>query len=60
MDNHVVRFFITNIVAFVTLFVMLRLLGKRQLAELNFYDYVSGLTLGNVTADMITLSLIHI
>lgn len=54
MDNHVVRFFITNIVAFVTLFVMLRLLGKRQLAELNFYDYVSGLTLGNVTADMIT------
>lgn len=37
-----------SIIAFFVLFVLARILGKRQIAQLTFFDYVTGLTLGNI------------
>lgn len=34
--------------AFITLFVVVRLLGKKQIGELMFFDYVVGLTIGTI------------
>lgn len=39
-----------SIIAFCVLFVLARILGKRQIAQLTFFDYIAGLTLGSITA----------
>lgn len=39
-----------SIVAFFFLFLLARLLGKRQIAQLTFFDYIAGITIGNIAA----------
>lgn len=39
-----------SIIAFCVLFVLARILGKRQIVQLTFFDYIAGLTLGNIAA----------
>lgn len=38
--------------AFLSLYVIARLLGKKQIAQLNFVDYVIGISLGSIAAEM--------
>ncbi|PFW90665.1 hypothetical protein COL32_10555 [Bacillus pseudomycoides] len=38
----------------VILFSMTKLLGKRQIAQLSFFEYVAGLTIGNIAAEVAT------
>ncbi|QSO48277.1 DUF421 domain-containing protein [Alicyclobacillus mengziensis] len=39
-----------SVIAFAFLFLLARLLGKRQVAQLNFFDYIAGITIGNIAA----------
>ncbi|MCL6637924.1 MAG: DUF421 domain-containing protein [Alicyclobacillus sp.] len=39
-----------SVIAFVLLFGLARLLGKRQIAQLSFFDYIVGITIGNIAA----------
>lgn len=39
-----------SLIAFVVLFALARILGKRQVAQLNFFDYIAGITIGNIAA----------
>ncbi len=39
-----------SLFAFVVLFILARILGKRQVAQLNFFDYIAGITIGNIAA----------
>lgn len=41
---------VQSIVSFIVLFILARVLGKRQMAQLNFFDYIVGITVGNVAA----------
>lgn len=34
------------------LFLVIKILGKKQISELNIFDYVIGITLGNIAAEM--------
>jgi len=36
--------------AFVLLFIMVRLIGKQQLSQITFFDFISGITLGSLAA----------
>ncbi|MEC0668409.1 DUF421 domain-containing protein [Priestia flexa] len=38
----------------VVLFAITKWLGKKQIAELSFFEYVTGMTIGNIGADMAT------
>jgi uncharacterized membrane protein YcaP (DUF421 family) len=38
--------------AFLTLLIMARLMGKRQMGQLTFFNYVTGITIGNIAADI--------
>ncbi len=40
--------------SYVTLFVIAKLLGKKQIAELDFIDYVTGISIGSIAAEMAT------
>lgn len=37
----------------VALFLLTRLLGKKQLSELSFFEYVSGITIGSIASEVI-------
>lgn len=42
------------LIAFFTLLILTRILGKQQLSQLTFFDYVLGITVGSVAASMTT------
>ncbi|MCL6547916.1 MAG: DUF421 domain-containing protein [Alicyclobacillus sp.] len=39
-----------SIIAFVVLLILARVMGKRQLSQLTFFDYIVGITVGNIAA----------
>ncbi|HEK9101318.1 DUF421 domain-containing protein [Bacillus pfraonensis] len=43
---------IRSLVILVILFSMTKLLGKRQISQLSFFEYVAGLTIGNIAAEI--------
>ena len=38
--------------SFFTLFVLTRVMGRRQISQLNFFDYVNGITIGSIAAPL--------
>lgn len=47
-----VRVIIFSSVAFIVLFVFSKLLGKKQISQLDFVDYVIGISIGSIAAEM--------
>ncbi len=45
---------IQTILAFFVILFLARIIGKKQIAELTFYDYVNGITFGSIAANMAT------
>lgn len=41
------------VIAIIVLFAVTRMLGKKQIGQLTFYDYVVGITIGGIAADAI-------
>jgi uncharacterized membrane protein YcaP (DUF421 family) len=44
--------FIRGIIAFITLLTCALLLGKRQLSQLTYFDYILGITIGSIAASL--------
>ena len=53
MEN-VWRVLVFSISSFVFLFVVMKILGKKQIAELSFIDYVVGISIGSIAAEWST------
>ena len=47
---------IETIVTFFVLLLMTRFLGKKQLSHLTFFNYITGITIGSLAANMVLLS----
>ncbi|MBR1931197.1 MAG: DUF421 domain-containing protein [Lachnospiraceae bacterium] len=45
---------LTTVWSVVTLFIMAKLMGHKQVAELDFFDYITGITIGSIAAEMAT------
>ena len=45
---------ITAIGSFGTLFLIAKLIGRKQIAQLDFFDYITGITVGSIAAEMAT------
>lgn len=41
-----------SLIAFFTLFIFARLLGKQEISQLSFFDYVLGITIGSIAATL--------
>lgn len=50
----VVKVLVFSVISYVTLFIIAKLLGKKQIAQLSFIDYVVGITIGSIAAEMAT------
>lgn len=46
--------FVRSVFAFITLFIYDRILGKKQISQLTFFEYVTGITIGSIAATMST------
>lgn len=51
--NEIVNIVVRSIVAIIVLFLVTRILGKKQMSQLTIYDYVVGITIGSIAADSI-------
>ena len=45
---------VRGIIAFFSLLIFARLLGKQQISQLTFFDYVLGITIGSIAASLTT------
>lgn len=50
--NNYLCMIIKGSVAVLYLFLVIKILGKKQISELNIFDYIIGLSLGNIAAEM--------
>lgn len=50
--NNLVFMAIKGSIAVIYLFLVIKTLGKKQISELNIFDYIIGLSLGNIAAEM--------
>lgn len=52
--SELAKLFIFSLSAVVYLFILSKLLGKKQIAQLDFIDYVMGISIGSIAAEMST------
>lgn len=50
----VLKLFCTAVGSFVVLFILMRINGKRQISQLSAFDYINGITIGSIAAEMAT------
>jgi uncharacterized membrane protein YcaP (DUF421 family) len=46
--------FVRAIISFFSLLIFARILGKEQISQLTFFDYVQGITIGSIAAELTT------
>ena len=49
-----VQVILTALLSVVVLFLITRLIGYRQLSELSLFDYINGITIGSIAAELAT------
>lgn len=49
--------FLQTVLSFIVLLVLTRMLGKQQVSQLTFYEYLNGITFGSIAANMATIEL---
>ena len=48
----IITIIVKGLIAISYLFLVIKVLGKKQISELNIFDYVIGISLGNIAAEM--------
>lgn len=50
----IIKVILTTLLSVVTLFIIAKIMGHRQVAQLDFYDYITGITIGSIAAELAT------
>ena len=50
----IIKVILTTLLSVTALFVIAKLMGHKQVAQLDFFDYISGITIGSVAAELAT------
>ena len=50
--QEIINVFVASVVSLAVLFILTRLGGKRQIAQMNLFDYVNSITIGSIAAEM--------
>ena len=45
---------LATLASIVLLFILTKLMGNKQIAQMNLFDYVVGITIGSIAAEMAT------
>lgn len=49
----ILEYIIVPIISLVILFVLTKLMGYRQVSQLNMYDYINGITIGSIASELV-------
>ena len=49
-----VKVLLTSLMSVVSLFIIAKIMGHKQMAQLDFFDYVTGITIGSIAAELAT------
>lgn len=49
-----IKLILTSLLSVVSLFVLAKILGHKQVAQLDFFDYITGITIGSIAAELAT------
>lgn len=49
-----IKVILTSLASVITLFLLTKLTGKKQVGELSMFDYINGITIGSIAAEMAT------
>jgi len=60
MLDKVLQTAISSIIAIIALFILTRIMGKKQMSHLNFFDYVIGITIGSIASEYAVVRDVHI
>ncbi|MDD2418777.1 MAG: DUF421 domain-containing protein [Oscillospiraceae bacterium] len=50
----ILKIALTSIGSFIALFIITKIIGKHQMSQLSMFDYINGITIGSIAAEMAT------
>lgn len=50
----IIKVILTSLLSIAAMFVITKMMGHKQIAQLDFFDYVNGITLGSIAAELAT------
>ena len=50
----IIKVILTALLSVASLFIITKIMGHKQVAQLDFFDYVSGITIGSIGAELAT------
>lgn len=50
----IVKVILTSLLSVISLFIIAKILGHKQVAQLDFFDYITGITIGSIAAELAT------
>ncbi len=48
------KIFYSSVISLAVLFILAKIIGNRQISELSLFDYINGITIGSIAAEMAT------
>ena len=51
---NIVKIILSSVLSVAALFIIAKIMGHKQVAQLDFFDYVSGITVGSIAAELAT------
>jgi len=52
MENEILQVIARTILMLIILFIIAKIIGKKQISQLNLFDYILGITIGSIAADI--------
>lgn len=52
--TEIIKIIFTSALSVIALFLLTKLMGKKQISQLNLFDYINGITIGSIAAEMAT------
>lgn len=52
--NDIIKVILTSLFSIAALFLLTKLIGRRQISQMSMFDYVNGITIGSIAAEMAT------
>ena len=54
MTQEVIHVIVLSVVSLVVLFLLTKLMGYRQMSQMSLFDYINGITIGSIAAELAT------
>lgn len=50
----IIKVILTSLLSAIALFIIAKIMGRKQISQLDFFDYINGITIGSIAAEMAT------